>query len=251
MLRHVTLRWFIGHRRSVILWSGLFLLAALGLTACDSSTPEDTFVVTFEVPFDPSKFQAEVTHPYFPLSPGTVWTYEGLTEDGLERIVVEVLAETRQVAGVTAIVVRDRVFLDGSLIEDTFDWYAQDEDGNVWYLGEDSKEIENGRVVSTEGSWETGVDGAMAGIIMPATPTVGQAYYQEFYAGEAEDRGRILSLNESVSVPAGSFTNCIQTEDTTPLERDVLEHKFYCPNVGVVLELEEDTRIELLSIDVP
>ncbi len=235
--------------RSGILLMGLLVLAACGLTACDSNSPEDTFVITYEVPFDPSKFQAGVTHTYFPLLPGTVWTYEGQTEDGLERIVVEALAETRVVAGVTATVVRDRVFLDGSLIEDTFDWYAQDEDGNVWYLGEDSKEIENGRVVSTEGSWEAGVDGARAGIIMPATPTVGQAYQQEFYEGEAEDRGRILSLNESVAVPAGSFTNCIQTEDTTPLERDVLEHKFYCPDVGVVLELEEDTRIELIAFE--
>jgi hypothetical protein len=225
----------------------------LSLTACDSSSQEDTFVVTYDPPFNPASFQAGVTNTYYPLVPGTVWTYEGESEDGRERIVVEVLTETRDIAGITATIVRDRVYLDGSLIEDTFDWYAQDADGNVWYLGEDTKEYENGQVVSTAGSFEVGIDGAEAGIIMPATPTVGQAYYQEFYEGEAEDRGKVLSLNETVTVPAGTYTDCIRTEDTTPLEPDVLEHKYYCPGIGTVLEvdLEEDARFELQSIETP
>lgn len=233
-----------------LLWSSLLLLLGLSLTACDSSSEEDTFVVTYDPPFNPATFQAAVTHPYYPLTPGMVRTYEGESEDGHERIVVEVLAETREIAGITATIVRDRVYLDGNLVEDTYDWFAQDADGNVWYLGEDTKEIEDGKVVSTEGSFEVGIDGAKAGIIMPATPTVGQAYYQEFYEGEAEDRGKVLSLNETVTVPAGTFTDCIRTEDTTPLESDVLEHKYYCPGIGTVLEvdLEEDARFELISV---
>ncbi|MDX1547278.1 MAG: hypothetical protein R3247_09840, partial [Rhodothermales bacterium] len=167
-----------------------------------------------------------------------------------ERIVVEVLEETREVAGVTVTVVRDQVFLDGDLIEDTDDWYAQDADGNVWYMGEDSKEVEDGQVVGTAGSWEAGVDGARAGILMPADPAPGQAYQQEFYAGEAEDRGRVLSVGESVSVPAGDFDGCIRIEDTTPLEPDVEEHKFFCPGIGTVLEvdLEDGVRVELISV---
>ena len=131
--------------------------------------------ITYDPPFDPSSLQTSVTNPYFPLTPGTVWAYEGETEDGTERIVVEVLEETRDVVGVAATVVRDRAYLDGELIEDTFDWFAQDADGNVWYLGEATEEIEDGEVVSTAGSWEAGVDGAEAGVLMPAEPTVGQA----------------------------------------------------------------------------
>jgi hypothetical protein len=123
----------------------------------------------------------------------------------------------------------------------------------VWYLGEESKEYENGQVVSTAGSWEAGVDGAEAGIVMPAAPQIGQAYRQEYYAGEAEDRAEVLATGESVSVPGGSFTGCIRTADTTPLEPDVVEHKTYCPGVGVVLEvnLEDGARLELVEIVLP
>ena len=229
------------------------LLVCASLTACDSSNPKDDFTVTYDPPFSPATMQGEVTNPYFPLPVGAVWTYEGESEDGTERIVVEVLEETRVVAGVTATVVRDRVYLEGELIEDTHDWFAQDQDGNAWYLGEETAEYENGRVVTTAGSWEAGVDGAEAGVVMPATPTVGQAYYQEFLAGEAEDRERVIGVGETVTVAAGTFTNCVRTEDTTPLEPDVLEHKYYCPQIGTVLEvdLEEDARFELIAVEMP
>jgi len=222
----------------------------LVIPGCDSGSPEDNFIVTYDPPFDAGSFVAGVDNSFFPLLPGTVLTYEGDTEDGHERIVVEVLHDTRVVAGVTTVVVRDRVYLDGELIEDTFDWYAQDQDDNVWYMGEVTEEYENGEVVSTGGSWEAGVDGAVAGIIMPGTPEVGQAYYQEFYEGEAEDRGRILSTSEPVTVPAGTFAGCVKTEDTTPLEPDVLEYKYHCPGVGTVLEedLEDGATFELQTI---
>jgi hypothetical protein len=233
---------------------GLYLCLVVGLAACDNSnSQEDPFTVTYSRTMTPATMQRDVTNPFFPLKVGTVWEYEGQTEEGLERVVVEVLPETHEVAGVTATVVRDRVYLNGSLIEDTFDWFAQDAEGNVWYLGEDTKEYENGQVVSTAGAWAAGVDGAVAGIIMPATPAVGQAYYQEFYEGEAEDRGRVVGLNETVTVPAGTWTGCVKTEDTTPLEPDVLEYKYYCPQIGTVLEVdvEEDERVELKSVKLP
>lgn len=232
----------------------LLLLPVAALAACDTgNSQEDAFTVTYAPSFSAATLQTDVTNPFFPLRVGMVWEYEGQTEDGSERVVVEVLPETHEVAGVTARVVRDRVYLNGALIEDTYDWFAQDAAGNVWYLGEDTKEYEQGRVVSTEGAWAAGVDGAVAGIIMPATPTVGQAYYQEFYEGEAEDRGRVVGLNETVTVPAGTWTGCVKTEDTTPLEPDVLEYKYYCPQVGTVLEvdLEENERVELKSVKVP
>ena len=230
------------------------LMLITALAACDSSSPkEDDFTVTYAPAFDATTLRSDVTNPYFPLPPGAVWEYEGETEDGTERVVVEVLSDTRQIAGAAARVVRDRVYLDGALIEDTFDWFAQDPAGNVWYLGEETAEYEDGEIVSTEGSWETGIDGAEAGVLMPAQPAVGQAYYQEFLEGEAEDRGRVVAVGESVTVPAGTYANCIETEDTTPLEPDVLEHKYYCPQVGTVLEvdLEDDARVELLSVEIP
>jgi hypothetical protein len=146
--------------------------------------------------------------------------------------------------------VRDTVTLDGELIEDTFDWFAQDIDGNVWYLGEDTKEYENGEVVTTEGSWEAGVDGAEAGIVMLANPQVGDAYRQEWYPGHAEDVAEVVSLNEEVTVPFGTFTNCLQTRDFSTLEPELNEFKYYCTSVGAVtLEVVIDSgeRVELID----
>jgi hypothetical protein len=187
---------------------------------------------------DPANFVRTIDNPYFALTPGKIWIYEGPNEDGeTERVEVEVTEDTKAVLGVTTTVVRDRVWEDGQLVEDTFDWYAQDKDGNVWYFGEDSKEIEDGQVVSTEGSWEAGISGAKPGIVMKANPQVGDAYRQEFLKGEAEDIGEVLSLDESVSIGLGRYENCLQTKDWTPLEPDVVEHKFYSKEVGnVILE---------------
>lgn len=234
----------------------------LALTGCDSSStttdpagpfdpnPNDDFDATFGSPFDAGAFVADVTNPYFPLPAGTTYRFEGETEDGMEVVIVEVLSETREVAGVTAHVVRDRAYLDGALVEDTYDWFAQDADGNVWYLGEDTCEVEDDACINNDGAWEAGVDGARAGIIMPASPTAGQRYYQEYYDGEAEDRAVVVATDESVTVPAGTYTGCVQTLDTTPLEPDVQEHKFYCDGVGVVLEVNLDNgeRLELVSV---
>jgi hypothetical protein len=193
----------------------------------------------------------DISNPFFPATPGTSWVYEAETEDGTERIEIEVLEETKSVWGVEARVIRDTVYVDGELVEDTWDWFAQDAEGNVWYLGEDSHEYEEGEAICSCGSWESGVDGALPGIVMPADPSEGDAYYQEYLIGEAEDRGEIVELNVSISVPAGSFEGCLTTRDTSAVNPTADELKTYCPGVGVVQELEADEVVELIEYHTP
>lgn len=200
--------------------------------------------------FDPSMFVEGVDNPYWPLTPGTKWTYEAMTDESTETIDVEVLRETKEVAGVTCIVVHDVVKLEGELIEDTYDWYAQDKDGNVWYMGEDSREYENGEIVSTAGSWEAGVDGAQPGIKVWGVPHVDEpAYYQEFYKGEAEDLGKDIATDGVADTPAGSFRALLVVEEWTPLEPDVVERKYYKAGVGTVKEemVRGGTEVVLLT----
>jgi hypothetical protein len=202
--------------------------------------------------FDPCNFGNEIIdNPYFTLTPGTTFTYQTKTEDGTEKDMVIVTNQTKEILGITTTVVWDRVWLDEELTEETFDWHAQDKQGNVWYMGEDSKEYENGKVVSTEGSWEAGVDGAKPGIIMEADPQVGDSYRQEYYPGHAEDAAKVVSLNETVTVPFGTFTSCLQTKDVNLLEPTQDEDKYYCTNVGgVTLEVAIDSgeRTELIDL---
>jgi hypothetical protein len=188
------------------------------------------------VTLDPADFVERIDNLYWPMSPGTTWTYHE-TGDGGARLAVEVTVtdETRTILGIAATVVHDVVTEDGEVVEDTYDWYAQDRWGNIWYLGEATKEYENGKVASTAGSWEAGVDGALPGIVMPGAPEVGLSYRQEHYAGEAEDQGEIVSLSERVQVPYGAFGDVVMTRDTTPLEPDLVEHKYYARGVGPVL----------------
>jgi hypothetical protein len=203
--------------------------------------------------FDPCNFGNQIIdNPYFTLTPGTTFTYQTKTEDGTEKDMVIVTNETKEILGITTTVVWDRVWLDEELTEETFDWHAQDKQGNVWYMGEDSKEYENGKVVSTEGSWEAGVDGAKPGIIMEADPQVGDSYRQEYYPGHAEDAAKVVSLNETVKVPFGTFTNCLQTRDVSLLDPTQDEDKYYCTSVGgVTLEVAIDSgeRAELIDVN--
>ena len=201
--------------------------------ACGSNEEPDRALPRGSEPvrLDPADFSAEIDNPYWPMEPGTTWVYR----EGSQRVVVTVLDRTREVAGVEARVVHDVVTEGGAVVEDTYDWYAQDADGNVWYLGEETKEFEDGKVVSTEGSWEAGVDGAQAGILVPADPKVGLQYRQEYLEGEAEDAAEVLSLDGRVDVPYGSFDDVLKTKDDTPLEPALLEHKFYAKGVGPVL----------------
>jgi hypothetical protein len=183
----------------------------------------------YEVTIDPADFVAVIDNPYMPLKPGTKVSF-----DGAERIEITITTETKTILGVQATVVRDQVFLNGELEEDTFDWFAQDREGNVWYFGEETAEYRQGKVVSTKGSWEGGVDGALPGIIMLADPQVGDVYRQEFYEGEAEDIGEVTGVGGSITVPLGTFTDILVTEEWTPLEPNVRERKTYVPGIGVV-----------------
>jgi hypothetical protein len=191
-----------------------------------------------QVDLDPSAFTTEIDNPYWPMPQGARWVYRETDEEGNEqRVEVTVTDETRTIQGIETRVVHDLVTEDGEVVEDTYDWYAQDSDGNVWYLGEDTKEYADGEVVTTAGSWEAGVDGAQAGVIVPASPEPGLTYRQEHYAGEAEDAATVLSVDERAEVPAGSFESLLLTKDYTPLEPEVLEYKLYAPGVGPVLVL--------------
>ena len=180
----------------------------------------------------PADFVAVIDNPYLPFTVGSSWVYEG---DG-EHIEVSVLAETRVVMGITATVVRDTVSEDGEVTEDTYDWYAQDAAGNVWYLGEDTTTYQDGNPVSHEGSWEAGVDGALPGIVMPAMPVVGDVYRQEFYVGHAEDLAEVARIGDSVSTPYDDLTGLLVTTEWTPLSPDEVEEKYYAPGIGVVYE---------------
>jgi hypothetical protein len=185
---------------------------------------------------DPASFVDVIDNPYLPMPVGAHWRYEGESEGEIETVEVSVTGDRKTIMGISAFVVRDTVTIDGELVEDTYDWFAQDADGNVWYLGEDSKEYENGVVTSTEGSWEAGVDGALPGIVMPAAPAPGDVYRQEFYAGEAEDMMEIVSVDARLSVPAGEFADVVMTKDWTPLEPATIEEKAYAPGVGKIRE---------------
>jgi hypothetical protein len=204
------------------------------------------------VSLDPADFTVDITNPYWPMDVGDRWVFEESDGDGgVQRVEVTVLDETYTVAaGIEARVVHDLVTADGAPVEDTRDWYAQDAAGNVWYLGEETAEYEDGRVVSTEGSWEAGVDGAQAGIVVPAEPEPGLAYRQEYLAGEAEDEAVVLSVSERVEAPTGAWTGALLTRDTTPLDPEVSELKFYARGVGPVLVLQTSggtSREELVA----
>jgi hypothetical protein len=211
-----------------------------------------------EKPYDPkirpADFVDTVDNPYFPLVPGARWVYESRTPDGLERIVIEVTSERKRIMGVSTTVVHDTVTLDGQIIEDTFDWYAQDDEGNVWYFGEDTHEYENGVPVNSKGAWQAGVDGAQPGIIMLADPRVGDVYRQEYAKGVAEDKAKVLSVTATADVPFGSYSSdVLKTRDWNPLERGTAEHKFYARGVGTVLErpVRGAERVELVEHTTP
>jgi hypothetical protein len=192
----------------------------------------------YDPTIDPGDFSTTIDNPYMPLKPGTTYIYEGPTSQGFIRTEFAVTTNTKLIDGVTCVEVHDQVFTDGSLTEDTLDWFAQDKEGNVWYFGEDSDELVNGRVSSIGGSWQGGVNNASPGIVMKAHPKVGDFYRQEFMLNNAEDTAGVLSLDQTVSVPAGTYHHCWQTEEITGLEPGALEQKFYAPGVGNVLTVD-------------
>ena len=221
-----------------------FVVVSACVIACgDSLGPDNT-------PRVPTSLDATVTNPFFPLPQGATQVFRTQTGGRLEIDSVTV-SGTRVVHGFTATEVHDRVYLADSLKEETYDWFAQDSAGNVWYVGEDTKEYAHGVVVSTEGTWQWGVHGALPGIIVwgDTTGMVGKRYRQEYDVGNAQDVGKIVALNQTVTVPFGTLTGCIKTEEWSTLESVPHDNKFYCPQVGTAVEIGGDgTRTELVSV---
>jgi len=230
----------------------LFALVTIGLAvlfATVSIAAVDTGTKQTRLEIDPDNFVSQVDNPYFPLEPGTTLIYRGETEGVPTRNETYVTYDTKVILGVTCTVVHDQAFEEGVLVEDTFDWYAQDVDGNVWYFGEDTKELDgNGNVISTEGSWEAGVNGAEPGIIMLADPQKGDRYQQEFAPGVAEDMAQVIGFEDSLCVRYGCFDDVLVTKEWSPLEKGVVEHKYYAKGVGFIFGVmvkggEEQTEL--------
>ena len=220
----------------------------LGVEGAGSGSRRVVREAPYRPHINPADFQTTVDNPYFPLVPGTVWKYIERTSTETLENEVTVTHNTKVIMGVRCVVVHDKVTQDGRLKEDTFDWYAQDKNGTVWYFGEATREYGPGRRVSTEGSWEGGVHGAQPGVIMMGHPRIDDSYRQEYLRGHAEDRGRVVALDESVIVPAGSYTGCVKTDEWSDLETGV-ENKWYARGVGVVKEVSETgDEVTLVSI---
>jgi hypothetical protein len=205
----------------------------------------------YEPRIESADFTSRIDNKYFPLKPGTTFVYKGEFHGTAERDVMAVTDDTKRVMGVECLVASDRVTEGGELVEQTYDWYAQDKEGNVWYFGEDVTEYKNGKVTGHEGSWESGVDGARPGIAMKADPRVGQTYRQEYSKGVAEDKARVVSLNGSVEVPYGKYDRVLVTEEFTPLEPGVVERQYYVAGVGDIVEATvkgQPERIELANV---
>ena len=181
-------------------------------------------------------FVHTIDNRYWPLLPGTGYHFRGVRGNTPQVDNELVLRRTKTVAGVTCTVVRDTVSQGGHPVERTFDWYAQDKHGNVWYMGEDSLELKHGHFARASDSWQTGVKGAQPGIVMPAHPRTGESYRQEYYpAGQALDQARVLRLTATVTVPFGTFHRVLVTSERSPLEPQT-EQKFYAPGVGELAE---------------
>ncbi len=197
---------------------------------------------------DPAEFSDVVDNPFMPLLPGARWVYEEHSPDGeVGEVVVEVLDERRTVMGVSTIVVHDVASVDGEVVEDTYDWFAQDSAGNVWYFGEDTTAYDDAGTATREGAWEAGVGGALPGVVMAGEPAVtGTGYRQEFLPSVAEDMGEIIAVSGSASTPFGDFDDVIVTRDWTPLEPEVVEEKTYARGVGLVAETKNDGETVVL-----
>jgi len=226
-------------------------------TAGTTASPTQTITLftesqgTYGINLTPADFVDVIDNPYFPLPAGAKWEYEIREGNGSkQKDTLEVLKETRNVNGVQATVVRDMVSTGDQIVEDTFDWFAQDKYGNVWYVGESVDNYVGGVLVGHKGSWEWGVDGALPGIIMWADPSahLNEEYRQEYYLGQAEDMGQVLSVNESVTVPFGSFDQVVKTFDFSKLETNAKEQKFYAAGIGLIKEMDLNSNEEVVLI---
>ena len=204
--------------------------------------------------FDPANFVAVIDNPYFPLPVGRTLVYEGTKDGQTQTDTVTVTGQTKVILGVTATVVSDESTHNGALLEKTFDWYAQDKQGNVWYLGEDTTAFLPHGKTDTTGSWQAGVRGAVPGIVMEAHPQVPDAYRQEYLAGSAEDTAWVVELGGTVTVPYGKLRNVLTTLEATQVEPGSYDRKVYAPGIGIVLEealTGEPETAQLVSISGP
>jgi hypothetical protein len=208
-----------------------------------------SLVLAAALALTPAHFAGRIDNPWYPLLPGAVYVYRGVKDGQSARDVLTVTSRTKTIDNVSCTVVEDRLYLGGRLAERTTDWYAQDRSGNVWYFGESTAELDrSGKVTSRAGSWQAGVNGAQAGIFMPAHPRVGLSGRQEHYRGQAEDHFTVLDLSASVTVPYGSFSHALLTKEWTPLEPGVLDHKYYVRGIGTVLEVAIKGPLERLEL---
>jgi len=223
----------------------LFLGVMVVLSAVSVGAQESS------VEIDPTNFVDVIDNPYFPRIPGMRWVYESQTSEGVERVELEVLTETREVMGVQTTVMRDTVTLEGEVVEDTYDYFAQDSDGNVWYFGEAVSNFENGQLNDTEGSWEAGVDGAVPGIVMfgDVAAHVGETYQQEVYVGVAEDAAILLSNSAVLTIPYGSFEEVVMTYDFTLLDPESQEVKFLAAGIGEIKSVSLLTGEQTFLVD--
>ena len=238
-LQHTATRLVIGLIATAV------TIAGCGDSATSPDTSPDTAVppvidlgsgADYKPALDPAHVADEIDNPFMPLAIGSEWKYQGLGDEGTETITVVVTSERKTVMGISAYVVHDTVEVNGEVTEETYDWFTQDDKGNVWYLGEESTEYQGGVAVSTAGSWEAGVDGALPGIAMPAEPASGDAFRQEYYAGEAEDMFQIIAVDRTLTVPFGTYDRVITTKDWTPLRPANIEEKWYAYGVGKIYE---------------
>ena len=242
-------------------WSVVVLAAACGgnpapaphssAPAAQSSTVPMKITDSYSPTIDPAAFSTTIDNPYFPMVPGTRTIYEAYTPDGLQQTTTEVTRDTKTIMGVETVVVHDTVSLDAKATEDTFDWYAQDRDRNVWYFGEATKAINQDGTVDTKGSFEAGVNGALPGIIMPGHPQVGDQYRQEYAKGVAEDTGEVQSVTGTESTPlTGSLSNLLVTKDADLLDPTApAENKYYAGGVGLILTTEAGGRDEAVRVE--
>ncbi|HEV8573623.1 MAG TPA: hypothetical protein VGR43_02840 [Dehalococcoidia bacterium] len=251
-------------RQSYLTFALIAALAIVAGVSCGSDeTPAQTPGVTdepatptgdYNPEINPSDFSTTITNQYFSLPVGKKMVYEAETEDGLERVEIEIESETFNILDVETLIYRDRVYVEGVLVEDTRDYLAQDKEGNVWYFGEEVDNYENGVLKDHSGSFIAGEDGAKPGIWMKAEQIIGDSYRQEYYPGEAEDIRDVVAVDQTVTTELATYSGCVKTYDWTPLDPESREHKYHCPEVGALVlneDLVSGERAELIEITTP
>jgi hypothetical protein len=237
-------------KKNLIYWPIAFALILFASCKKHDQVCKDNTYNPVVSPFNFTK-SIQLTNPYFSFQPGKKYIYEGGTSDGVERIEIERRPTTKVVNDITCVVIRDRVYIADKLVEDTDDWFAQDNSGNVWYMGEYVTDYNpDGSVKDHAGSWEAGVDCAKPGYQMLANPQPGNAYRQEYAVGIAEDKAEVIEVGLTVTVPFGTFTNCIKIKETSDIIPDLFEYKFYAPGVGFIKAVNVTDEEEVVLIDI-